>query len=114
MLKTHEEKSKFGAVAAGVGFAGALFGVGLLARNFQADNFVTPFRNVMYAALLGGAFLIGLAGGVTGFFIGVGTAGQKRNEAKRLSWIGLFGGAIATAIALCGLILFYFTKQQFK
>lgn len=91
----------------------ALAGVGLLARNFDTQNFWVSYSSEsLYIPALGLTLFVSLAVGTVGFFVALNSAGQKRNKRSALSWKSFFLNAAALTLALAAGLFFYLTRFQ--
>ena len=54
---------------------------------------------------------VSLCAGVVGLFIGLNSAGQRRNTRSQLSWLGFFLNAGIIALAVCAVVFFYFARN---
>ncbi|MCK4341904.1 MAG: hypothetical protein KAY37_09305 [Phycisphaerae bacterium] len=112
---TYENQATLSIVLAAVGGVAFLLAAGLLWRNFtDFETFWVSFNpKSMYQPLLGLVLFIALAVGAVGFFIGLNSAGQRRNTRSRLSWLGFFLNAGVIALALCAGIFFVIARHPF-
>ncbi len=77
----------------------------LLRRGLASQDFVFIYGpNGKIAVLGAGAITLGLA--AIGFGFGLNSAGQRRNDKQRLSWIGFFVGALVLALTFVALFVF--------
>ncbi len=111
-LSKYEDQAKLSVYLGLLGIAAACAAAFLLWRRFEPTTFYVsfnpqrPFRQVLI-----GGLLVGLAAGVCGFFIGLNSAGQKRNTLSRLAWQGFFLSALAIMFVLSAGIFFFFTQN---
>lgn len=111
-LHKYENQARLSVAMAVVGLVGCVGAVALLVRNFNpADRFVYYGASSMYLPLLGVMLLVSLGGGAIGFFVGISSAGQRRNKAANVAWAGFFLSAAVITLALCAGIFFYFTRN---
>lgn len=110
--KTYEDQARLSVILAGISFVAALAAIALILRNFDADLFFVNFKfSGMWIKMFGAGLLTALGCGALGFVLGIYTAGQNRNKATNLSWMGFFGSAVALTIAMSTVVFFYFTKN---
>lgn len=112
-LNTYENQARISVIAAGVGALAAVATVALLARNFtDLQTFYVVYNpQTMYLPAVGVGLLGALACGTIGFFVGLNSAGQKRNTQSKLAWMGFFCSAAVITLALCIGLFFYFTRR---
>lgn len=110
-LRAYETQAKL-SIGLAIGAAVSMFGtVFLLLRNFDATNFLIAYRSSsMYMPALGATILLSLGLATIGFFVGLNSAGQKRNKQSQLSWIGFFLNASVITLSLCCGVFFWFTR----
>ncbi len=111
-LRRPDVQAKFSlilSILAGVGFVGMVVLFGL---RYDAE-----FRAVTYGdkSLYAPVFLLGAAGtmllSAVGLILGFNSAGQRRNELQKLSWISFFlGTAVLAGAAIC-LAMFWLWKN---
>lgn len=114
-LGTYENQARLSVALAVVGGVAGLAAIALLIRNFDPQTkYVAYSRETLYLPLLGAALLFSLVAGVAGLGLGFNSAGQRRNERSRLSWLGFFLCAGVITIALCAGIFFVLTKYAMR
>lgn len=79
------------------------FDPGVMAVVYAGDSLRFPI-------IMAGTALAMSASGI-GFFIGLNSAGQKRNTKSGLSWVGFFINAVLLTITVCVFIFFYFVRM---
>lgn len=111
-LKSYESQAKLSVFLAVLGGLAALGVIGLMGRNFDRGSFFVNYNpRGLWLPVLGAGLLVGLAAGVVGFFVGLHSAGQRRNPRSALSWKGFFLNAAVIIVMLCAGIFFYFTRN---
>jgi hypothetical protein len=98
------------AVVAGLAATGVIV---LFMRNFDQEVGRIVFGR-------GGSFILGVVGGLgaamiasaAGFFLGLNSAGQKRNTASKLSWTSFFLNATMIALTLSLAVVFYLLRMD--
>jgi hypothetical protein len=114
-LHKSENQAKLSVVLAVVGGLATIVAIGLLLRNFKAEDwYVTYQASGLWFPLLGAALGIGLLCSTFGFFVGLISAGKRRNTATSVSWMGFFLSAFAITLGLCAGLFFYFTRNPVK
>ena len=78
----------------------------MLIRNFVWSELVIFYGNPVYKMIVYGAAFATLVMSAFGFGFGFNSAGQRRNDKPRLSWIGFFIGAVAMCLTIVLLFLF--------
>lgn len=112
-LHKYENQAKLSVCLAAVGILAAVAAVALLLRNFEpADRFVYYSSSGKWFLALGGTLAVGLLTSTGGFFVGIASAGQRRNKAIKLSWLGFFLSAAAITLTMCCVVFFYFTRNN--
>ena len=110
--KTYEKQAALSAILAVVGNAAALAAFCLLGRNFSfQDRYVTYNPENIWFPILGGVLFVALAASTIGFFVGLHSAGQRRNTRSRLSWTGFFVSAVGITLTVSAVAIFYFTRN---
>ncbi len=115
-LKLHETQAKFSVFLSIVGL-GLLGILGFFVfKNFNFDNNVIlvgssgTFSKIRNPGVLGLTALTVLLTGI-GAIMGFNSLGQKRNKVQSFSWIGMFGGAFISALAIVFLIAWMNLKE---
>jgi hypothetical protein len=110
--KTYEDQARLSVILAILSMLAGLAAVGLILRNLDAELFFVNFRKSgLFLPIMGLGLLVALGAGAGGFFLGLHTAGQSRNKATNLSWLGFFGSAASLTIALSAGVFFFFTRN---
>lgn len=111
-LKSYEDQAKLSVGLAGLGGLAALGVIWLMARNFDRVAFFVNYNpRGMWLPVLGVGLLVGLGAGIVGFFVGLHSAGQRRNPRSALSWKGFFLNALIVIVMLSAGIFFFFTRN---
>lgn len=108
-LKTYEGQAKASVILAVISLLCSITAaVGILQR-FSFEQFEIILKSKRFAMIMA---VIGVAviAGAIGFFMGLSGAGEKRNKASQLSWMGFFLNAGVITLALSLLAFFYLTK----
>ena len=108
-LNTYEKQARLSVRLALVGCAATLGALALLALNFR-DFWIVYSPKGKWLPTFGGTMFIGLAAGVVGLFVGLNSAGQRRNTLSRLSWIGFFLSALVVTLILSAGLFFVFAR----
>lgn len=110
-LKTFEAQSRLSVLLAIVATLLTVAAAVLIATRFDPESFavVIRARGARFFAIVG-ATAVAILLGLTGFFVGLNSAGQKRNKDSRLAWIGFFGNAAILTLALCLFVFFFLAK----
>lgn len=110
--KTYEDQARLSVVFAALSLLAGLAASGLILRNFDAELFFVNFnKRGMWLPVLGLGLATSMAFGTAGFFLGIYTAGQNRNKATNLSWMGFFGSAAALTLAMSAGLFFFLTRN---
>jgi hypothetical protein len=111
-IKTYEEQAKLSVILAAIGGFFALVALGGILRNFDASTgWVRYGTKTIFMPALGGCLVLALALAAIGFFVGLNSAGQRRNKRSRLSWTGFFLNALVIVLALCVGAVFAITRH---
>ncbi len=111
---TLENQAKLSVILAVVGGVGALAAVVLLGKNFtDLSTFWVRYNpKGKWLPMLAACLFLALGAGGAGFFIGLNSAGERRNTRSRLAWIGFFASAGVLMLAVCAAIFFYFARHK--
>ena len=111
-IKTYEGQAKLSVILAVIGGFFALVALGGILRNFDpSTGWVRYGTKGIFMPALGGCLMLALALAAIGFFVGLNSAGQRRNKRSRLSWTGFFLNALVIMFALCAGVFFLFTRH---
>jgi hypothetical protein len=111
-LKTYEAQAKLSFWLAFPGGLAALVVVGLIYRNFDRASFYVNYNpNGFWLPVLGLGLLVALAASTTGFFVGLNSAGRRRNTRSALAWQGFFLNAAIITLTLAAAAFFFFTRN---
>ncbi len=110
-LNTYEKQARLSVRLAGVGGAATLAVLILLGRNYH-ESWVNYSPHGKWFLAFGGALFVGLVTGLIGFFVGLNSAGQRRNTLSRLSWTGFFLSALVITLIVSAAIFFFFTRNS--
>jgi uncharacterized membrane protein len=112
-LNTYENQAKLSVLLGIVGFAALLSVIVMMRKNFDSATFYTTYNTEsLWLPLFGGGLLVGLGVATVGFFIGLNSAGQRRNTQSSLAWKGFFLNAIVITCLLTAAIFFFFTRNS--
>ena len=111
---TYERNARISVALAAVGGLAALATAAMVLQNLKT----APSFEIQYSSaslrfkliLLGTA--IGLIAGTTGFFMGLSSAGHKRNKLSHLSWTGFFSSAGALTLSMSVFVFFWLAKEK--
>ena len=109
-LKTFENRAKFSVVLAVVGVMLAAASAVFMIQRFKpaVNEIVLSSRGFsIIAAMIALAILLGIIGSL----MGLNGAGEKRNKATQLSWLGFFLNSGAVAVSLSLLVVFMFLRH---
>ena len=110
-LSKYEDQARLSVYLGMLGILAVLGAVVMMYTHFEATTFYVYFNpNKSFVMLLVLGLLGGLVVSVIGFFLGLNSAGQKRNTRSRLSWQGFFLNAIVITLLLSAAIFFVFTR----
>lgn len=110
-LRKYEAQAKLSVALGAAGTLGILFALWLLCRNFDGQNFWVAYSTQsFYLPSLGLGLLVALLAGTVGFFVGLNSAGQRRNTRSRLAWQGFFLNAVVITAAVSAGIFFVLTR----
>lgn len=84
----------------------------LLQRNWTPETHLITFRNPLFKVVYVGCSGVTVVLAVFGMALGFNSAGQRRNEKQRLSWIGFFVGTGVLAMALIFFVAFYALRTE--
>jgi len=108
---TYERQAQLSVILAAVGALAFVTAAVLLARNFRRDIFWVIYNpKGMWLPTLAAVLLISLCAGVVGLFVGLNSAGQRRNTRSQLSWLGFFLNAGIIVLAMCAGLFFLFAR----
>jgi hypothetical protein len=112
-LKTYEDQAKLSVALGVLGALAAAALVALLVWKFDHVTFFVTYNSQgPFLPIFGLGFLGGLATGVTGFFVGLHSAGQRRNTLSSLAWQGFFLNALVLTIVVSAAAFFFFTRNS--
>ncbi|QOJ13642.1 MAG: hypothetical protein HRU75_02855 [Planctomycetia bacterium] len=111
-LKSYEGQARLSVILAIVGACAALGAAFFMLSALDASNLEINLRagGRRFLGIMAGIG-VGFLAGVIGFFMGLSGAGEKRNKASSLSWMGFFLSAGVLAAVLCLGVFFFFTKN---
>lgn len=82
-----------------------------IVRRFDFKEFIFYYAGPgRMGVLISAACTLLLA--TAGFGLGLNSAGQRRNDKQRLSWLGFFIGAVVLALTVVGVFLFVTRGEQ--
>lgn len=111
-LRTYEAQAKLSVALAVLGGAAAVVIAGMIIRNFDAAAFyVTYNAKGPWLLIVALGLMVGLGAATAGFFIGLNSAGQKRNKLSALAWQGFFLNALVLVVLLGAAVFVYFTRN---
>ncbi len=111
MFKTFEQQARMSVIFAVVSVIAALGAAVLCIYKFRPDEgFVVFNSGGLFQPVVAAAILVSLLSGATAFFMGLSSAGQRRNKATSLSWLGFFTGAAGLTVALSTGVFFWLTR----
>ena len=111
-LKSYESQAAISVILAGLGVLGAMVAMYCVLKGFDWQVFMLTYnRKGPRLIVLGASLFVSLAAGVIGFFVGLNSAGQRRNKKSRLAWIGFFANATLISLALMLAIFFVLTRN---
>ena len=112
-LKTYEDQAKLSVALGALGVLAAAAMIALLVWKFDHVTFFVTYNSQgPFLPILGLGLLGGLAAGVTGFFVGLHSAGQRRNTRSALAWQGFFLNAIVLTLVISAAAFFFFTRNS--
>ena len=86
----------------------------LLVRNWHSGLHQITFRNPLFKIIVVGIAGLSMLLAVFGTALGFNSAGQRRNEKQRLSWIGFFLGSGMFTLAVVLFAAFWLLKFQMR
>ncbi len=111
-LHTYETQARLSVYLAALGAAAAVGTAGMIIRNFdRAAFYVTYNAKGPWLLVVGIGLMIGLGAATAGFFMGLNSAGQKRNKLSSLAWKGFFLNAAVLMVLLGAAVFLYFTRN---
>ncbi len=112
-MKTYEDQAKLSVYASIVAGLASLASVALILRNFDSEEFFVNYASgTLWLPAVAASLLVALGAGALAFFMGLYTAGQRRNKKTNLSWLAFFISAGAITIALSAAVFFVLTRNQ--
>jgi hypothetical protein len=112
-LSKYEDQALLSLILAIVAALSIVLTIGLLFRNFNMETFYVSYSNQgMWLPAMAGSLMFALLVSAVGFFIGLNSAGQKRNKRNRMSWQGFFLNALVITVAMSAGIFFVFTRYS--
>lgn len=114
-LHKYENQARLSVGLAVVGGVATLTAIALLMKNFDIESRYTYYSPTgSWFPALGVSLGVGLLSSTFGFFVGLASAGKRRNTATSMSWTGFFLGAACITLALCAGLFFYFTRSPVR
>ncbi len=111
-LRRYDVQAGWSVICSSLAVIGLIATASLLARNWDSELRMIVFGNAMFqiAVLIGVAGTIGLA--IIGAGLGINSAGQRRNERQRRSWVGFFLGTIVLSLEIIVFFAFWVLKSK--
>jgi hypothetical protein len=111
-LRKFENQARVSVYLAILGAISCLVGLVAMLQRFDAQNFMITYNSKrMFHYAFAATLAVALACAVIGCGFGFNSAGQRRNKATRLSWIGFFVNAAIIALTLMTGVFFLFTRN---
>ncbi len=111
ILRRYDVQAKVSLILSAVGMLGTVALFLLALRNFKTDLRVIVYaKDGMFAPLMLIGVAVTLVIAATGVAMGANSAGQKRNELGKLSWLAFFIGVAAISGALIVFVGFWCNK----
>lgn len=109
--RDYTKQAKFGMVLSIGSMLGVVALIVLLGRNMSWSDMSIGYGNKLYGTAVYLAGLATLAVAVAGFWLGMTSWGEKRNESQRSASVGFFIGAIAICLTII-LLAFFMLRSQ--
>ncbi len=108
----YETQAILSLVLAGIGGLSALVLAYCVFRRFSLEPFAAQYlvESPRFYVIIGSAIVGAVAGGL-GFFVGLNSAGQRRNPLSNLAWTAFFLNAAVLLVTLCVFVLFWIAKD---
>lgn len=111
-FKTYEDQARLSVILAAIGCVCAVVAAVAVLKRFEPEQFWVKYgSHSMLLPVLGATLLLALGASVTGFFVALHSAGQRRNKRSRLSWTGFFLNAGVITITLSIAIFFALARN---
>lgn len=110
-FKSYESQAQLSVILGVIGGACTLVAAGAVFQRFDLQSFWVRYskESILLPAVIG-TLLFALAASTIGFFVGLHSAGQRRNKRSRLSWTGFFLNAGVITLALSTGVFFWIAK----
>ena len=113
-LRRYDVQARYGIVLACASVVPCLGAFGMALRNYNSDiGHIVYGRSMWMIAFIACVGLALLIGG-TGCLLGLNSAGQRRNEKQRWSWIAFFLGGSVTTLGIILAIAFFVLRVRFS
>ena len=110
-IRRFDVQAKISLVVSLVALLGVVGLVVLIVRNYQSDMQVVLYKRAsMYAPLIYLTTALTLLLAAAGASIGLNSAGQKRNEYTRRSWLAFFIGLATISVTIICFSVYWFLK----
>jgi hypothetical protein len=96
-LRRYDVQASYGQALALFSVLPLLAGAFLAWRNYHGDVGQIIYESRLFLAAFAGSVLVSMAAAALGCVLGFNSAGQRRNDKPRRSWMGFFiGGGVLT------------------
>ncbi len=112
-MRRFDTQAKYALYASVAGLFGLVGLAALVMRNYRkAEVAVVYSRDSMFAPVVFIATAVTLLLAATAAMMGFNSAGQKRNEKNKQSWIAFFVGTATASLAIIVFSVFWFYKLK--
>lgn len=111
----YERQAQWSIILAGLGGVACLGLIAIVFQKFNMQEFAVVMRGggMRYFAILGATAFAALAT-TGGFFLGLSSAGHKRNKLSKLSWLGFWLSVVVMTATLCTFAIFWNAKEVIR
>lgn len=109
----HETQAKVSLLLAVVGVLSALALIVCVFWRFDFESFTAYYAGgSLRSYVIIASTVVGIFAGGTGFFVGLNSAGQRRNRLSGLAWLTFFVHSAVITVTLCLFVIFWLAKDR--
>ncbi len=111
-LRRYDVQAVYSLRLACVSWLPLIAAAGLVLRNYNAAIQRIEYANPLWLGALLGCTGLAMLGGGLALALGFNSAGQRRNDKPRFSWIGFFLGGTVLSLAIVVFLAVYMLRLQ--